>query len=110
MDLINIRKALNRILNYNFGILLGCSGYQQMLISLLLVQVVNAEKFGAAGLILFSDPHDLPTYGSQHNGIPYPRGSFLPKTAAQRGSILKDFGDPLTPGYPAKGKKQSGFY
>eukprot|EP00057_Strongylocentrotus_purpuratus_P016531 XP_011671005.1 PREDICTED: N-acetylated-alpha-linked acidic dipeptidase 2-like [Strongylocentrotus purpuratus] len=65
-------------------------------------KVVNAEKFGAAGLILFSDPHDLPTYGSQHNGIPYPRGSFLPKSAAQRGSILKDFGDPLTPGYPAK--------
>ncbi|XP_063954933.1 N-acetylated-alpha-linked acidic dipeptidase 2-like [Lytechinus pictus] len=65
-------------------------------------KVVNAEKFGAAGLILFSDPRDLPTYGLPHNGIPYPRGSFLPKTAAQRGSILKDIGDPLTPGYPAK--------
>ena len=59
---------------------------------------MNAERHGAAGLILFSDPDS----GSQA-GRPYPDGSLLPPTAAERGSVLRDVGDPLTPGYPAKG-------
>ena len=53
------------------------------------------------GLILFSDPSD---YSAP--GVPvYPHGWNLPGGGAQRGNVLNlnGAGDPLTPGYPAKG-------
>eukprot|EP00794_Sanderia_malayensis_P016201 gene16201-17831_t len=54
-----------------------------------------AEKAGAAGVLLYTDPAD---YSSNVN---YPNSWYLPETAVQRGNILKQKGDPLSPGYPS---------
>ena len=56
-----------------------------------------AEKAGAVGIILYSDPKE---YSSTIN---YPDSWFLPDTAVQRGNILKQKGDALSPGYPSSG-------
>lgn len=58
---------------------------------------------GAIGIILYSDPADYFAPEVQ----PYPKGWNLPGTAAQRGNVLNlnGAGDPLTPGYPAKGNR-----
>ncbi|XP_072178185.1 N-acetylated-alpha-linked acidic dipeptidase 2-like [Diadema setosum] len=61
-------------------------------------KIVNAERFGAVGVVLFSEPSSA----SNPMERPYPNGTLLPGTAAQRGYVLKDVGDILTPGYPAK--------
>lgn len=65
-------------------------------------QVKNAMSAGAKGIILYSDPKDYCAEGVQ----PYPAGWNLPGGGAQRGNVLNlnGAGDPLTPGYPAKGK------
>ncbi|VFV25845.1 naalad2 protein [Lynx pardinus] len=64
-------------------------------------KVKNAMLAGAIGIILYSDPADYFAPGVQ----PYPKGWNLPGTAVQRGNVLNlnGAGDPLTPGYPAKG-------
>lgn len=66
------------------------------------MQVKNAELAGAKGVILYSDPADYcaPGVGA------YPDGWNLPGGGAQRGNVLNlnGAGDPLTPGYPAKGE------
>ncbi|XP_065067793.1 putative N-acetylated-alpha-linked acidic dipeptidase [Rhopilema esculentum] len=54
-----------------------------------------AEKAGAKGVILFSDPQEF------SSDVNYPDSWFLPDTAVQRGNILKQKGDPLSPGYPS---------
>lgn len=64
-------------------------------------QVKQAEKRGAIGVILFSDPADI-TAGDVDKV--YPDDWWLPPSGAQRGSIYIGVGDPLTPGYPAIGK------
>lgn len=65
------------------------------------LQVKNAMSAGAIGIILYSDPADYSAPEVQ----PYPKGWNLPGSAAQRGNVLNlnGAGDPLTPGYPAKG-------
>lgn len=65
------------------------------------LQVKNAVSAGAIGIILYSDPADYSAPEVQ----PYPTGWNLPGTTAQRGNVLNlnGAGDPLTPGYPAKG-------
>lgn len=62
----------------------------------------NAELAGAKGIILYSDPADYCAPGVD----PYPNGWNLPGGGAQRGNVLNlnGAGDPLTPGYPAKGE------
>lgn len=60
----------------------------------------NAERFQAAGIILYSDPHD---YNMDSTQEPYPKSWWLPSTGIQRGSISDD-GDPLTPFYPSTGR------
>ncbi|XP_064600479.1 N-acetylated-alpha-linked acidic dipeptidase 2-like [Liolophura sinensis] len=55
-----------------------------------------AAHFGAAGVILYSDPGDY-TWGDKV----YPRDWWLPGTAVQRGVVMTGNGDPLTPGYPS---------
>uniref|UniRef100_A0AAZ3PHV4 Glutamate carboxypeptidase 2 n=1 Tax=Oncorhynchus tshawytscha TaxID=74940 RepID=A0AAZ3PHV4_ONCTS len=62
-------------------------------------KVKNAMLHGARGIIMFSDPADYCAPG------PYPDGWNLPGGGAQRGNVLNlnGAGDPLTPGYPAKG-------
>ncbi|MFZ0707385.1 MAG: M28 family metallopeptidase, partial [Candidatus Korobacteraceae bacterium] len=56
-----------------------------------------AEQFGAAGVIIYSDPWD----DGYFKGDPYPTGPMRPATGVQRGSIQYLFrypGDPTTPG------------
>ncbi len=58
-----------------------------------------AEQFGAAGLIIYTDPGD----SGYVKGLPYPEGGFANDTYIQRGSINTSSveGDPLTPFAPA---------
>ncbi|KAM4664827.1 glutamate carboxypeptidase 2-like [Discoglossus pictus] len=59
-------------------------------------KVNNAQNFGCAGLILYSDPADVAV--GDHV---FPDDWWLPGTGAQRGTILSVSGDPLTPNYPS---------
>ena len=61
-----------------------------------------AERRGAIGVIIYSDPRDTTPVPDQV----FPNGRWLPQDGVQRGSIrsTKPQGDPLTGGYPAKGK------
>ena len=66
-----------------------------------------AEQWGAAGLIIFTDPADA----GYMRGLTYPEGQYYSESTIQRGSVLTlDFtGDPLTPFEPAlplDGKKK----
>ncbi len=58
-----------------------------------------AEQFGAAGLIIYTDPAD----SGYVQGLMYPEGGWANPSYIQRGSILTlDYsGDPLTPFIPA---------
>ena len=57
-----------------------------------------AEEYGAAGLIMYSDPAD----GGYADGLPYPEGRHLSESTIQRGSVLTPLGgDPLTPTGPS---------
>ncbi|MCB9882283.1 MAG: M20/M25/M40 family metallo-hydrolase [Planctomycetes bacterium] len=58
-----------------------------------------AERSGAAGLLIFTDPKD----SGSGRGKTYPDGGYANDTYIQRGSILTlpYPGDPLTPGHPA---------
>ena len=61
------------------------------------VKIYNAEKHGAAGVIIFSDPED----DGYFQGDPYPTGPWRPATGVQRGSVqflFKYPGDATTPG------------
>ncbi|XP_076052374.1 putative N-acetylated-alpha-linked acidic dipeptidase [Oratosquilla oratoria] len=63
-------------------------------------KVLNAERFGAAGVILYTDPSDY--HPDAELGAPsYPKSIWLPGSGIQRGSILWHDGDPTTPNYPA---------
>jgi N-acetylated-alpha-linked acidic dipeptidase len=59
------------------------------------IKAREAERHGAIGLILYSDPQDD---GYFHGDI-YPRGPMRPPGGIQRGSVLNRNGDPTTPGY-----------
>ncbi len=54
-----------------------------------------AEQYGAAGLIIYTDPSDA----GYTKGLTFPEGPFFNESTIQRGSLLTlDFtGDPLTP-------------
>ncbi len=59
---------------------------------------LEAERRGAAGIILYSDPAD----DGQPRGATYPQGPWGPLGHFQRGAVVYDFlvpGDPLTPGW-----------
>lgn len=58
-----------------------------------------AEAWGAAGLIIYSDPEDV----GYMRGLTYPEGTYFSESTIQRGSLLTlDYtGDPLTPFEPA---------
>jgi N-acetylated-alpha-linked acidic dipeptidase len=58
----------------------------------------TAERRGAAGIIIYSDPAD----DGAAKGAPYPHGPWSPESRIERGGIAYDFlvpGDPLTPGW-----------
>jgi N-acetylated-alpha-linked acidic dipeptidase len=61
------------------------------------VKAFVAQQFGAAGVIIYSDPWD----DGYFKGDKYPKGPWRPDSAVQRGSIQYLFrypGDPTTPG------------
>jgi N-acetylated-alpha-linked acidic dipeptidase len=61
-------------------------------------KALTAERRGAAGILIYSDPAD-DGFGK---GKTYPDGPWGPESHIQRGAITYDFfipGDPLTPGY-----------
>ncbi|KAB7496033.1 putative zinc metalloprotease TRE2 [Armadillidium nasatum] len=62
-------------------------------------KVSLAEKFGAKGIIIFSDPKDVAADGIAPENV-YDHTWWLPGTGMQRGSTFIG-GDPLTPGWPA---------
>src|SRR3984893_3462438 len=57
----------------------------------------EAEKHGAIGLIIYSDPAD----DGYVRGDVYPAGPMRPSHGIQRGSVMNPNGDPSTPGYPS---------
>ncbi|XP_052057708.1 N-acetylated-alpha-linked acidic dipeptidase 2-like [Mytilus californianus] len=59
-----------------------------------------AYMHGAIGIILYTDPADY-AIGQNDSSKVYPYDWWLPASGAQRGTIFKGSGDPLTPGYPA---------
>ncbi|CAJ0590177.1 unnamed protein product [Cylicocyclus nassatus] len=61
-------------------------------------KVIEAEKRGAIGAILYSDPAQ---YVTSNKNATFPNSSSLPGFAAQRGSLGRVPGDPLTPLLPS---------
>lgn len=59
------------------------------------IKAREAEKHGAAALILYSDPQD----DGYFRGDVYPEGLMRNADGVQRGSILNEDGDPSTPGW-----------
>ena len=62
------------------------------------IKAREAEKHGALGLIIYSDPADD---GYVKDDV-YPAGPLRPSQGVQRGSVLNLDGDPSTPGYASK--------
>jgi N-acetylated-alpha-linked acidic dipeptidase len=62
------------------------------------IKAREAEKHGALGLIIYSDPAD----DGYVKGDVYPVGPMRPPQGIQRGSVMNPDGDPSTPGYPSK--------
>jgi N-acetylated-alpha-linked acidic dipeptidase len=61
------------------------------------IKAREAEKHGAVGLIIYSDPAD----DGFVRGDVYPAGPMRPSNGVQRGSVMNANGDPSTPGYPS---------
>ncbi|MGH7604874.1 MAG: M20/M25/M40 family metallo-hydrolase [Gemmatimonadaceae bacterium] len=61
------------------------------------IKAREAEKHGALGLIIYSDPAD----DGYVRGDVYPAGPMRPAQGVQRGSVMNPDGDPSTPGYPS---------
>jgi len=64
------------------------------------LKVYNAQKRGAKGILIYSDPAD----DGFAKGDVYPSGPYRPESAIQRGSVLflsHGPGDPSTPGTPS---------
>jgi N-acetylated-alpha-linked acidic dipeptidase len=61
------------------------------------IKAREAEKHGAVGLIIYSDPAD----DGYVRGDVYPDGPMRPSHGIQRGSVMNPNGDPSTPGYPS---------
>ena len=59
------------------------------------IKAREAERHGALGLILYSDPAE----DGYVRGDVYPKGAMRPWGGIQRGSVLNPDGDPTTPGY-----------
>ena len=61
------------------------------------IKAREAERHGAAALIIYSDPQD----DGFVRGDVYPEGPMRPAGGVQRGSVLNSDGDPSTPSYPS---------
>jgi len=63
-------------------------------------KVQVAERYGASGVILFSDPQDKAQKG---RNFTFPDSWWLPDMGVEMGTVYTGEGDPLTPGYPSIG-------
>lgn len=66
--------------------------------------MLNAQKYGMLGAILFTDPGDDGNITVANGYEAYPDGPARNPTAVQRGSVMNLAlypGDPTTPGYPS---------
>ncbi|CAL4079772.1 unnamed protein product [Meganyctiphanes norvegica] len=63
-------------------------------------KIQNSERWGATGVIIFSDPKDVAVEGQTPQEI-YPNTWWLPGSGMQRGTTYMGDGDPLTPGWPS---------
>jgi N-acetylated-alpha-linked acidic dipeptidase len=61
------------------------------------IKAREAEKHGAKGLLIYSDPAE----DGFMRGDVYPTGPMRPANGIQRGSVMNPNGDPSTPGYPS---------
>jgi N-acetylated-alpha-linked acidic dipeptidase len=61
------------------------------------IKAREAEKRGAIGLFVYSDPAD----DGYVVGDQYPAGPMRPSQGVQRGSFMNGVGDPSTPGWPS---------
>ncbi|MGH7530829.1 MAG: M28 family peptidase [Gemmatimonadales bacterium] len=61
------------------------------------IKAREAEKRGAVGLIVYSDPQD----DGYFRGDVYPEGPMRPPGGIQRGSMMNGNGDPTTPLWPS---------
>ena len=61
------------------------------------IKAREAEKNGAAALLIYSDPQD----DGYVQGDVYPEGPMRPSHGIQRGSVMNGNGDPSTPGWPS---------
>lgn len=69
------------------------------------LKVLNAQKNGMIGTVIFSDPGDDGNMTEAKGVTPYPNGPARNPTTVQRGSVqfLSTYpGDPSTPGYVSK--------
>ncbi|XP_068135152.1 aminopeptidase NAALADL1-like [Hyperolius riggenbachi] len=64
-------------------------------------KAINAAKFGVIGVIIYTDPKDI-NDGKTDPELLYPNSWYMPPSGVERGSFKENFGDQLTPYYPAK--------
>ncbi|XP_053315178.1 aminopeptidase NAALADL1-like [Spea bombifrons] len=64
-------------------------------------KAINADKFGVTGVIIYTDPKDI-NDGKSDPTETYPNSWYMPSSGVERGSFKENFGDQLTPYYPAK--------
>ncbi len=62
------------------------------------IKAREAERHGAAALLIYSDPQD----DGFVRGDVYPEGPMRPAQGIQRGSVMNGDGDPSTPGYASR--------
>ncbi|KAG0622034.1 hypothetical protein M758_3G066300 [Ceratodon purpureus] len=65
--------------------------------------VENAARAGAVAVVIYSDPFDYGNNGTQGY---YPDSQWLPPSGAQRGSVYRGIGDPLTPGWASESEAE----
>ncbi|XP_044131068.1 aminopeptidase NAALADL1-like, partial [Bufo gargarizans] len=64
-------------------------------------KAINAAKFGVIGVVIYTDPKDI-NDGKSNPVETYPNSWYMPPSGVERGSFKENFGDQLTPYYPAK--------
>ena len=69
-----------------------------------LLEVDIAQTNGAAGILMYTDPAEFTGMKGGDDRV-YPSTWWLPPDGVQRGTVFTGEGDPLTPGYPANGKR-----
>ncbi|XP_077183260.1 aminopeptidase NAALADL1 [Paroedura picta] len=64
-------------------------------------KAINGARFGVIGVVVYTDPGDINDKKASAKET-YPYSWYLPPSGVERGSYQSQFGDLLTPYYPAK--------